>query len=167
MKSTTVRGTPINQIGPKGSSTGDRQGFNPQAAPKGYTGTVNTQFQGDQSQQPNPSSGTPYNSGPGNPDDTRNLRQDGRYGVSPVAGGADANTNDGTGGAVMFSGVTREAGYNPKDAAAMDSPVTKGSPALDTRTIRQENLAHMGQGVGAESSQSGDEILNIGGVMSR
>lgn len=134
------------------------------------SGTVNKQFEGDQkgNREEGIATGTPFHSHHGNPDETSHTRQAHRYGVSPVAGGQDLNNAAANGNGVVLGGMSREAGYTPVNAPAMDSPVVKGAPALDTRDIRAENVAHLGQGVGAQPSQSADDLKKItGGVMSR
>lgn len=169
MKSRVTHGTPVNHIGPSGASVGNREGFGSAGGPQGYSGTVNKQFQGDQkgNRQEGIASGTPANHLRGNPDETRRVRADHRYGVIPVNGGQDMNSPSSNGNGTLFDGMSRERGYNPKAAATMDSPVMHGAPALNTRAIRQENLAHLGQGTGADPAQAADVITNIGGVMSK
>jgi hypothetical protein len=161
MKKSSVFGTPVNSI----SANNGQGNMPPGSRPPRNDGTTTLpQFKGDQSQQPNPRSGTPFNSYARN-DDIQRLASDYGYGVSPVAGGADANTIDGTGGATMFKGLSREGGYSPNAAGAMDSPVAKGTPHFNPRTMRDENLAHLGEG--ADPAQAADVLLNIGGVMSK
>lgn len=161
MKSTSVRGTPVHSI-KAGNSQGMRAG-----TPKGMSGTVNRQYEGVQDMnRANGATGTPYHSRDGNGPESKRVRSQGKYGDVRDQNGDQANpTSNGNG--VLFDGINREAGYNPMAADAMDSPVPHGSPQFDTHTIRQENLAHLGQGIGAVPAQSGDDILAIGGVMSR
>jgi hypothetical protein len=133
------------------------------------SGTVNKQFEGDQkgNRQEGVAKGTPYQSQAGNSDEFVRVRSRDKYGkVIDDAAGDQANYLS-NGNGVILDGIAREMGYTPMAAATMDSPVMMGAPHFDTRTIRQENLAHMGQGIGAAPSQSGDDILAIGGVISR
>lgn len=160
MKSTSVRGTPVTSI--KASNTeGQRAG-----KPAGMNGTVNKQFEGDQRFQENPRAGTPYNSQDGNGPETRVVRSQGKYGMVTDENGDQNNPKD-NGNGVLLDGISREAGYTPRDERTMDSPVHEGAPRFNTSFIKQENLAHLGQGIGAAPSQASDEILAIGGVMSR
>jgi hypothetical protein len=135
--------------------------------PKGYEGAVNKQFQGDQTMNKlNNATGTPYDSRNGNSDEfTRTVSQS-KYGMVRDVNGDQNNPAD-NGSGVILDGITREDGYSPMSAETMDSPVVRGAPALDTRSIRAENIAHLGQGIGASPSQAGDDILAIEGVMSR
>jgi len=164
VKSTTVRGTPVRHI-----SNTAREGFNNGAKPVGMSGTVNKQFEGDQkgNRQEGIARGTPYESRNGNSDEfSRTVSRD-KYGrvIDPAAGDqADPRAN---GNGVVLDGMSREEGYTPKREQTEDSPVPQGSPTFDTRTIRDENVAHLGQGIGARPSQAADDILEIGGVMSR
>ena len=164
MKSSSVRGTPYTRV-----SNTRTEGMMHGAKPKGMSGTVNKQFEGDQkgNRQVGVAQGTPYQSQDGNSDEFMRTRSNGKYGVvmDPAAGNlADPAAN---GNGTILDGMSREMGYTPMPAATMDSPVMTGAPHFDTRMIRAENLAHMGQGIGAAPSQSGDDILAIGGVISR
>jgi hypothetical protein len=167
----SVRGTPVNHVNSRGALIGNKEGFGsvPPRLPKGYSGTVNQQFEGDQkgNQQVGIAGGTPARSELGNPDEALRVRADHRYGVSAGAGGQDYNNPASNGNGVVFDDMSRSAGYTPPNAATMDSPVAKGSPVFDTHNIRAENLAHLGQGVGAAPSQAGDDLVKIGGVMGK
>jgi hypothetical protein len=168
----SVRGTPINNVGPAGSFIGAREGYAsvPPQAPKGMSGTVNKQFEGDQkgNMQEGIARGTPAQHELGNPDEASRVRFQGRYGVSPGGGGNDYNNPAANGNGVVFDGMGRGEGYTPPNAATMDSPVAKGAPVFDTHNIRGENIAHLGQGTGASPSQAADDLRKIqGGVMSR
>ncbi len=163
MKSTTVRGTPVRHI-----SNTAREGMMA-GKPSGMSGTVNKQFEGDQkgNRQEGVARGTPYESRDGNSDEFMRTRSQGKYGmVMDAAAGDQADPRD-NGNGVILDGMSREAGYTPMSERTMDSPVMEGAPTFDTRTIRDENIAHLGQGIGARPSQAADDILNIGGVMSR
>jgi hypothetical protein len=160
-----------NKVSPSGALIGVREGYGavPPRAPKGMEGTVNRQFQGEQeTNRANGATGTPAQQALGNPDETSITRFAGRYGVSRAAGGQDLNDPAANGNGVMFDGMSRETGYTPPTAETLDSPVRKGAPEFDTRFIRTENIAHLGQGIGAQPSQAADDIRAIDdGVMSR
>jgi hypothetical protein len=161
MKSSSVRGTPINSI-----KAPNNQGMMA-AKPKGMSGVVNRQFEGEQAtNRANGNTGTPYNSQDGNGPESKRVRSSDKYGKVRDHNGDQNNPAD-NGNGVILDDITRESGYNPKDAEAMDSPVPRGSPEFNTRTIEQENLAHLGQGIGAVPAMAGDDILAIDGVMSR
>lgn len=162
MKSSSVRGTPVRSI-----SANNGQGFNNGGKPAGMSGTVSRQFEGDQkgNAQVGIATGTPYQSSSVN-DDKAPKTARAKYGMVTDQNGDQASpTSNGNG--TLFDGVSREGAYLPPAAGAMDSPVTHGAPALNPGAIRVENLAHLGQGIGASPSQASDEILKIGGVMSR
>jgi hypothetical protein len=134
------------------------------------SGTVNKQFEGDQkgNQQIGIATGTPAHHTLGNPDEASRVRFQGPYGVSPGGGGNDYNNPAANGNGVVLDGMGRGEGYTPPNAATMDSPVGKGAPVFDTHNIRAENIAHLGQGTGAQPSQAADDLRAIqGGVMSR
>jgi hypothetical protein len=163
VKSSSVRGTPYTHV-----TNTAQEGISPRT-PKGMSGTVNKQFEGDQkgNRQEGVAKGTPYQSQAGNSDEFVRVRSRDKYGkVIDDAAGDQANYKS-NGNGVILDGIAREMGYTPMAAATMDSPVMMGAPHFDTRTIRDENLAHIGQGIGAAPSQSGDDILAIGGVISR
>lgn len=180
MKSRVIQGTPVNHVGPAGAIIGNKEGFGAKGTPANYpggAGTVKNQFEGDQRGNrqveeingwPAGTLGTPARSQRGNVDEFSRTRADGPYGVSPVQGNQDLNSSDANGNGVVFDGMARESGYQPQAMAAMDSPVKPDAPKFNPRTIRQENLAHLGQGIGAEPAQAGDDLKAIsGGVMSR
>ena len=177
MKSTTVRGTPVNHYGPSaGGNTPGGEGFNPKAKPAGYAGragTVMDQFEGDQRgadqvrvQSGLPPLGTPYQSQQGNPDETLHTRSSGRYGVSTVNG---ADLNDAKfGNGVVFDGISEAKDYTPWNQPAMDSPVPDGKQMPQPDSADQLNALRNGQGkeFGARE-QIPDQLLTVGGVMSR
>jgi hypothetical protein len=167
-KGTVVRGTPVNHIGPGGSATGDPQGHNP-ATLKGYSGTTTSdQFRGDQSNRVDARSGTPANSQRGNPDETRNVRQAGRYGVSPGAGGQDYNSHTANGNGVVFDGVARSRDLMPPPAAAMDSPVSQGAQRPDTDSVAKLNALRNGKGDAYPAEKTiPDALVGTGGTMDR
>jgi len=151
-----VRGTPVRSI--------SQGGYENTAKPAGYTGTVNNQYKGESA---TPGGGTPYNSGAGNDDQAKSVKQSG--GIAMVADhvGVVNNSPESTGSGVLLDGISRESDYTPMAAGAMDSPVPAGSPAIQPGSMRAENIAHLGQGTGAAPSQAGDVLLGIGGVMDR
>jgi hypothetical protein len=165
----SVRGTPVNHVGPKGALIGNKEGYGAKAGPKGMSGTVNKQYEGDQkgNREVGISTGTPYQSQYGNPDETSVTREDHRYGVSLGAGGQDYNDPKANGDGTMFADMSRAEGYTPPNARTADSPVRKGSPVFDTHDIRAENLSHIGEGIGAAPSQAADDLVKIGGVMGK
>lgn len=156
MKTTSVRGTPVRSI--SGANEGQMAG-----KPSGYDGTVNTQYRGDQT-----GGGTPYTSRDGNSATAKRVASQGKFGdVIDTNAGVNFSEPNSNGNGVILDGMTRESDYSPRGASAMDSPVPQGSPAFQAGAMRQENIAHLGKGKGADASQAGDVILNIGGVMSR
>jgi len=163
VKQSTVRGTPVRHV-----SNTTFEGIAP-GKPKGYSGTVNKQFEGDQkgNRQEGVAKGTPYNSDAGNSDEFSRTRASGLYGDVRSNKNLDMADPASTGNGVLFNIHGREEGYSPVGDRTMDSPVHEGAPEFQTRNIRQENLAHLGQGIGASPSQAADVLLEIGGVMSR
>src|ERR1700687_603226 len=99
---TTVRGTPINHVGPSAALVGGKEGYGASGSPPGYDGqTTKDQYRGtgfDTTQGP----GTPYNTQQGNPDEAMRTASSGRYGVSPGAGGVDMNDPKANGDGVVF-----------------------------------------------------------------
>lgn len=162
MKQSSVRGTPVTSI-----SRNNGQGWlSPGAKPAGYSGTVNKQFEGDQkgNNQVGIASGTPYQTASIN-DDIQPAPNRSKYGIVLSENGMNMADPKQNGNGVLFDGVSREHGYLAPDAHTMDSPVPQGAPHFDTRTIAQENIAHLG--VGAVPGREADDILSIGGVISR
>lgn len=157
VKPSTVRGTPVRSI--------SQGGYTNSGKPPGFQGTVNPQYAG---QSATPGGGTPYNSGAGNDDQTKTTKQSGGVGqVIDTQTGTNLNEPSSNGNGVILDGITREGDYFPQSAGAMDSPVPNGSPAFQKGAMRAENIAHLGQGKGADASQAGDVLLGIGGVMDR
>jgi hypothetical protein len=159
----------VNRVGPAGAFIGAREGYAAKmpVKPMGYNGTVNSQFEGDQSgnRQTGLNTGTPFNSEQGNPDEASRVRFQGRYGVIDVNGGQDMNSPSSNGNGVVLDGMNREKGYQPRDTKQLDSPVPSGAPFFDTRTIAEENRAHLG---GDEfNTVDLDDLGKMGGVMSR
>ena len=169
MKSTTVRGTPTNHIGPTGAPVGNAEGRTP-GVPADLSGTtVKDQFRGDgvgiDTRLP-PGSGTPLVDREGNVDEARRVVSQGRYGVSPGAGGVDMNDPAANGSGVVFDGTNRVSdGYLPAGAATVDSPVPARAPRFDPKDILAENLAHLGKDQ-PETLVDGN-LVEAGGVMSR
>lgn len=158
----------VNHVGPKGAFIGNTEGNTP-GVPQGYSGkTVPDQYRGDGvgiDTRRLPNTGTPYQDSDGNPDEARRVAFQGPYGVSPGAGGVDMNDPAANGSGVVFDRTTSaQNGNMPKAAPQADSPVPKDAPYFDTRTIAQENRAHLGQG----NASAEDSLLKIpGGVMGR
>jgi hypothetical protein len=134
--------------------------------PAGYTGTVNNQYKGESA---TPRGGTPYTSRDGNPPGAKRVASHGaKMGeVIDTATGENFSNPLSNGVGVVLGQITREADYFPQPAGVMDSPVPNGAPTFRAGSMRAENVAHLGQGIGAAPSQASDEILKIGGVMSR
>ena len=130
MKSSSVRGTPYTHV------TNTRsEGMMHGAKPKGMSGTVNKQFEGDQkgNRQVGIAQGTPYQSMDGNSDEFVRVRSRDKYGkvIDDAAGDQANHLNNGNG--VILDGIAREMGYTPMAAATMDSPVMMGAPRFDAR----------------------------------
>jgi len=170
-KGMVIRGTP--GLTPSQVIRSGGAGINPQK-PQGFAaraGTVPDQFEGSDRgpRQVEAETGqkyaTPYHSDRGNPGDAIKLRADGTLCESVGGDGASLSTPDGSGGATMFDGMDRVKGYQPRDSRTTDSPVPERAPWFDTRTIAEENRAHLG---GDEFGRiAGDDIVKIDGVMSR
>ena len=172
MKPTTVRGTPVTFVGPKGAGVSKGEGFAAKLVPDGYrrgAGTVPDQFEGDQSQKIDPASGTAFRSQAGNPDKTLRVASSGRYGVSPGAGGVDMNDYRANGDGTILDGISEARDYTPWNAPAMDSPVPKGAqmPTPDGA----DRLNAIRNGVGdqyGDTDQIPDQLgRSPGGVMGR
>ena len=161
MKSSTVRGTPINKI--------DNPGFTA-SKPGGMNGTVNTHFQGDQSQQPQAGSGTPYASRNGNPDQARRVAEGGspKGGVVLSENGINMNAPESNGNGVVLDGVTKEKDYTPWNEPAMDSPVPTGAQRPLESSMNIINAMVSGNGKDYSGSKViPDNLMETGGVMSR
>jgi len=166
MKRTTIRGTPINHVGPSGAFVGNREGYGAASSPPGYDGqTTKDQFRGtgmSTAQGP----GTPYNSQPGNPDETLRTASSGRYGIVRSENGQDHNNSSSNGTGVLLDGTSDvDNGYLAAPAQTLDSPVPARAPRFDPKDILTENLAHLGKDQ-PETLVEGD-LVKIGGVMSR
>jgi hypothetical protein len=162
MKQSSVRGTPVRHV-----SNTAREGMGA-GKPKGYEGTVNKQFQGDQkiNREEGISTGTPYQSREGNSAEAKRTVSQGRYGM--VIGEAGDNQNPHVNGnGVLLDGMNRDRGYEPPSERTLDSPVPDGSPVFDAGFIQTENRAHLGKGIGVSDAQINDDVLGIGGVLSR
>jgi hypothetical protein len=164
MKSTTVRGTPVNYVGPKGAFVGNAEGRTP-GVPANLDGTSLKGYGAEQSgYRLDPRSGTPYQDSDGNPDEARRVAFQGRSGVSPGAGGVDMNDPAANGRGVILDRADDPAkGYQPPAAPMLDSPVPSSHPNFDARFIPREDAAHLGSG--NESATEG--LVKGGGVMSR
>jgi hypothetical protein len=164
MKSSSVRGTPINSI--KASNT---QGMAHGAKPGGMSGTVNRQFEGDQrsNREEGHSTGTPYQSMDGNGPETRITRSSGKYGMVIGESGDNQNPRD-NGNGVVFNGVKRENDYLATPSNVTDSPVPEGSQKPQDNASLKLNELRNGQGKywGADDAIE-DSLLKADGVMSR
>jgi hypothetical protein len=166
-RGTTVRGTPINRTNVAGNS-GIRPGV-----PKGMVGTVHKQYDSDRrGYQSDPNGGTPYHSQAGNPPEARQLvTRDARGRVLDPNMGEVPNDPSSNGTGVVFDGTDNMGdGNSPRIEPTMDSPVPREAPVFDPGFMVQENRQHLGHGKGPTApndAMSRDEILPIGGVMSR
>lgn len=161
MKSSTVRGTPINSI--------SNPGYN-QTGLKNFDGVVNKQFEGDQSQQPQSGSGTPYNSKNGNPADAKSagVGSGAKGGIVLSENGINMNAPESNGTGVVFDGVTEARDYVPPAAATMDSPVPSGAQKPIIGSGNEINQLKSGEGSAiGRGGQIKDQMLEMGGVMSR
>lgn len=166
MKSSTVRGTPVRFIGPAGSGVigGGHEGFRQGSHLPGMSGTVNRQFEGDQSSQPNARSGTPYQDREGNPDEFKRVASHGpKGGVVISENGLNHNDPASTGAGVILASQGPGHMNNPAGAPAMDSPVPAHAPQFQTEAMVAENRAHLGTG----NEIATGTLLEVGGVMSR
>jgi hypothetical protein len=159
-------GTPVNSIKAP-LNQGMRAG-----TPSGMQGTVNRQFQGDQrgNRQEGISTGTPYVSRDGNSPEARRVASQGHYGhVVDTATREDMNDPRSNGDGVVLDGMSQDYG-DPTHKPTMDSPVPTHAPVFQTRHILEENAAHLGSGSGKtapNAANARDNLLNVGGVMSR
>ena len=168
---TVVQGTPVNHYGPKGGGAGRNEGFNANQVPQGFNGTVNKQFEGDQSgnRQEGIATGTPYQSRTGSPDETSRTRMDHRYGKVISEGGQDMNSPSSNGNGVLFDGVSpahgMRAGNQPQ---TMDSPVPMGGqrPIQDAPKVLNDLRSGTGEYFGPGDGPK-DSLLEQGGVMSK
>ena len=145
MKSSTVRGTPVRHI-----TNTAREGMGAQS-PAGFSGTVNQQFEGDKLGARN---GTPYHSHDGNGPEFKRERSHGKYGEVRDQNGDQNNPRD-NGDGVILDKISRDGDYLPMQEGTMDSPVPHGAPTLAKGEVHRENIAHLGQGIGAHPSQAG------------
>lgn len=161
MKSTSVRGTTFNT-----NRAGLREGMNA-GKPNGMSGTVNRQYEGDQSgnRQEGVSTGTPYVSTNGNPAEAKRVVSSDKYGHVESNWQGDMNNASSNGNGTVFDGIDKGNGYSARAERAMDSPVPGRAPMFEGRTIAQENAAHLGSGVPRAMIE--DNLDAIGGVMSR
>lgn len=164
MKSTSVRGTPFRSI-----SADNGQGFlSPGAKPKGMSGTVNKQFEGDQSgnRQEGISTGTPYNSSSVNDDTQKGTTS--KFGVVQSGGAGDQAQHDSNGNGVLFNGVSRARDYIATPAPGLDSPVPEGSQKPQDDASLKLNAIGNGAGNywGADDTIE-DSLVAAGGIMSR
>jgi hypothetical protein len=172
-KGTVVRGTPINSYGPNGGGVSANNGFNPQLPMLNQVmdGTVNPQFRGDQTHKIDPRSGTPATHQTGNVDQASTLRFSGKYGVSPIAGGVDSNNPSSNGNGTILDHVSEARDYTPWlpiGQGVMDSPVALGAQMPAEDGSNQLNALRNGTGkTYSEKQQIPDELVKVGGVMSR
>lgn len=156
MARTVVRGTPYTHI----ASPSANQGFSPSTPGK----TVQPQFQGGGINTQANTQGTPYNSGRGNPDETRRVVSSDKYGKVMSNSQGDANDPKNNGDGTVLDNMTVDyASASPQPT--LDSPVPGGAPAFDVGEIIPVNKARLGSGMPDAAAR--DDLLNLGGVMSR
>jgi hypothetical protein len=164
MKSTTVRGTPYRKI----ENTAN-EGISPRT-PAGNRGTVDKMNSEPGIRTGPQPRGTPYQSQAGNSDEFSRVASQGKYGhVVDTATGENMNDPRSNGDGVILDDMATD--YNdPRHAPTIDSPVSPEAPIFETRTIAEENAAHLGRGRGSTApnrANATDDLLAIGGVMSR
>lgn len=159
MRPSTVRGTPVRSI--------SQGGYENTGKPPGFQGTVHGQYAG---QSATPGGGTPYNSGKGNDDQAKSVKQSGGIpSVIDTQTGTNMNEPESNGNGVLFDGVTRSAGYRAgSQPQTLDSPVPVGcqKPVQDAPV----QLANIRSGIGESwgpGDGPGDDFQTMGGVMSR
>lgn len=159
MARNSVRGTPYTHVGPGGNS-GIRPGM-----PKGMDNqTTHEQFRGTGMDTKQSARGTPYNSGAGNPADSKRAVSNDARGRIPDNTGTVHNDPAANGQGVVFDGADSYArGFSPHGEATMDSPVPGGAPRFDPGDIKTENLSHLGSG----NASGVKSLVEGGGVMSR
>lgn len=158
MKSSSVRGTPYTHIASPSANQGFRQGGG------NADNTVAEQFRGGGINTQANTRGTPANYAHGNPDETRRVVSSDRYGK--VESGSQGNANDpkNNGDGVVLDRMGKDYA-SPGAAPSLDSPVPGNAPVFDTASILAENRAHLGSNMPEAASR--DDILNLGGVLSR
>lgn len=157
MKKSSVFGTPVHS-----NNANLGQGFLPPGArpPRTDGTTTLPQFKGDQSQQPNPRSGTPLQSGSVN-DDMQKSRPVDRNGGNFLN---DAEALNG----VVFGGVARSRDLIPPPAAAMDSPVPANAQRPNTDSVAKINALKSGKGDAFPADKTiPDGLVGTGGTMDR
>lgn len=158
MKGSTVRGTPVRHVTVGARGEGERAG-----KPSGMEGTVHEQYSSDKrGYQSDSRSGTPYHSEDGNPPNSR--REVIRSTNAESSDHGNQNDPHSNGPGVMLDVGDYGTGYAPRDEPTMDSPVPRHAPVFGTGFIETEDRAHMGKGA---ENQARDDLLKIGGVMSR
>ena len=167
MRSTTVRGTPINSM-----KAGNTEGQMARK-PAGMNGTVNRQFEGDQKgndqvrgqMEGKGRLGTEYTSQGGNGPETMRVRSHDRYGMVRDENGDQNNPKD-NGNGVLFDGVMENHGMRPgNQPQTMDSPVPEGAQRPISNAPHILNNLRSGEG---EYYGAGDGPPNhFNGVMTR
>lgn len=158
MARTIVRGTPYTK------SSSAREGIAP-GTPKGMDGqTTPQQYRGTGMSTAQSARGTPYQSQAGNGPEARRVVSADRYGK--VVSGSAGNLNDpkSNGDGVVLDSVSSDY-EDPTIRPSLDSPVPGSAPMFQTSEILSVNQARLGKGMPAAAAR--DDILNLGGVMSR
>lgn len=152
---TSIRGTPYIKLG--GNEGGNA------GKPAGYKGTQGPQYQRDIIDTSG-QGGTPYQSQNGNPAEARRVVSADVYGKVMSGGAGNLNDPMSNGNGVILDSVSSDY-EDPTLQPSMDSPVPGGAPLFQTSDIVTVNQARMGSGMPATAAR--DDILALGGVMSR
>jgi hypothetical protein len=161
MKQTTVRGTPYTHKTVHGLE--DSRGNGSPSENRGST--VHEQFREQGINTERRVQATPYSSENGNPADARREVLRSTNAESSDHGNQNDPRSNGH-GVVLDGANSYERGYQPPHAPALDSPVPRDAPWFETTTIREEDRAHLGHGVGGDENAQ-DSLLACNGVMSR
>lgn len=138
--------------------------------PAAYTGTVNNQYQGDQSNRVSSSSGTPYNSVNGNPANARIVKQNGGIAMVGSGGGNIVHNDPGANGNGVVFDVNAATGQDklPALLPTLDSPVPVGAQMPQLDSVKKLNELRNGDGAyWGVNDVIADNIQAVGGVMSR
>lgn len=156
MRGSSVRGTPYHHI-----SNTAHEGIKA-GTPKGMKGTVPDGYAEPGIHTGPQGPGTPYHSQAGNGPETRRVVAHGTNVESSDHGNQNSPESNGKG--VIFDGANDyNAGFMPHAEAPIDSPVPRHAPGFDTRSIREEDRAH----VGTRNEGALESLIDGKGVMSR
>lgn len=161
MARNVVRGTPYHHIDAKGGQ-GQRGG----EPAENQGSTVHAQFREDGINTETRARSTPYHSEAGNPPGARREVLRSTSAESSDHGNQNDPRSNGS-GVVLDGADSYERGFQPPHEPTTDSPVPRDAPWFDTRTIREEDVAHLGEGTGGSENASSTDLRELGGVMSR